>query len=296
MEISRFMNLALIPRLHGGCVWIGIFLLWHTQLAAQQVRLRDTTVATLRDSPVADLPAFAVTRCEGFFNKLIRDTPETAFFYLFDNTAFNDKKEVIDNIVATSRGSVNEFGAYTSHEFIGVRHFGEKSFVLSYLTEMPKKLLRWRFYFFSIGGTDWQLGNLKVDDLRNHLPTNPNPQPPPPEVQVDIEKFFVGLISNNIEDAATEILASSAIPGREDSRSTFIRMIRTATEEYGPMQSYELLDRLQLGSRHVLLTYITYFPAEPLRWQFLYRLNAPGDWSLINLRFDDMFDEAVLID
>lgn len=263
---------------------------------AQEIQLRDTALPTLRDSRIAELPPEITGRLEEFFQKLMRDSPETAFFALFSGTPFIDKQEIIENIVATSRKSVAEFGEYTGYEFSGTESFGERSLTVAYITTMPRKLLRWRFYFYSPGGTEWTMANLKVDDMRNHLPRPGNPEDPPGAIQLEIEKFFVGLLSGSVRPAMENLLTGSAVPDYLNTLEEFIGLVERSTMEYGAMQSYELYDRTQVGSRHVLLTYFAYLKSEPLRWQFLYRLQSPGQWQLANLRFDDMLDEAVLID
>jgi hypothetical protein len=203
---------------------------------------------------------------------------------------------VIDQITATSRKSVQEFGSYTAYEFTGSTAYGEKSMIISYVTEMPKKLLQWRFFFYSPGGTQWTLANIKVDDFRNFLPHDANNQAPPAPIQMQVEKFFVNLLSNNTRQGMETLLKDSAVPDYQNSIEEFIRLVETSTTEYGAMQSYELYDRTQVGRRHVLLTYFSYLETEPLRWQFVYRLEGPGEWILVNLRFDDLLDEAVLVD
>ncbi|MEM6820890.1 MAG: hypothetical protein AAF558_02950 [Verrucomicrobiota bacterium] len=262
----------------------------------QDVQLRDATIATLRDSPSDTLPGDVTGRLETFFQKLMQDSPEIAFFALFQGTPFNDKNEVIDKIVATSRKSVEQFGAYTSYEFSDSNFLGKKSLLVTYMTEMPKKVLRWRFYFYSPAGTEWTLANLKVDDMRNYLAVKPNTEPPPSDIQIEIEKFFVNLQSDRVKPALESILIGSSVPDYQNTIEEFSSLVNNTLAEYGRIHSYELFDRTQFGSRHILLTYFCYLDTEPLRWQFIYRQDAPGKWSLINLRFDDMLDEAVLID
>lgn len=268
----------------------------HVSVHGQEIRLRDSALPTLRDSGAGDLPPKITGRLENFFQKLLRDPPETAFFELFSGTPFTDKSEIIANIVATSRKSVAEFGEFTGYEFSGTESFGERSLTVAYITTMPRKLLRWRFYFYSPGGTDWILANLKVDDMRNYLPRPGNREAPPANIQLEVEKFFVGLLSGTVRPSMKKLLAGSAVPDYLNSIENFVSLVEQSTMEYGAMKSYELYDRTQVGSRHVLLTYFAYLEQEPLRWQFLYRLQAPGQWQLANLRFDDMLDEAVLID
>ncbi|MEM1157951.1 MAG: hypothetical protein AAF649_10010 [Verrucomicrobiota bacterium] len=265
-------------------------------LHAQKIQLRDSTVANVRDARTAELPAEITTRLESFFSQLLESAPETAFFTLFQNTPFNDKNEVIEQITATSRKSVAELGSYTGYEFISAESFGEKAMTISYITEMPKKLLRWRFFFYSPGGTQWTLANLKVDDYRNYLTREPNRQPPPAPTQLQIEKFFVHLLSADTRQGMEGLLQGSEVPDFQQSIEKFITLIDTARIEYGEMQSYEFYDRTKVGSRYVLLTYFAYHKTEPLRWQFTYRLDGPGKWTLVNLRFDDLLDESVLLD
>jgi len=272
-------------------------LCFHPETAqAQRIELRDSAVPALRDSGVDDLPGEITGRLETFFSKLLKDPPETAFFALFQDTDFMSKGEIIEQIVATSRSSTEEYGDYTSYEFTGAEQYGEKAITVAYLTTMPKKLLRWRFFFYAPSGTDWTLANLKVDDMRNYLPRRANPQPPPDTIQVQIEKFFIDLLSDQTRRAMETLLKDSAIPEVPNKLEEFVDQVENSTFEYGNMLSYELYDRTQVGQRHVLLTYFNYLKKEPLRWQFLYRLEGPGDWILVNLRVDDMLDEAVLID
>ncbi|MEM6884089.1 MAG: hypothetical protein AAF571_03600 [Verrucomicrobiota bacterium] len=265
-------------------------------LQAQKIKLRDSTVANIRDERTAELPSEITTRLESFFSQLLKSSPETAFFTLFQNTPFNDKNEVIEQITATSRKSVAELGGYTSYEYLDAETFGEKAITVSYITEMPKKLLRWRFFFYSPGGTEWTLANLKVDDYRNYLARNPNRQAPPSSVQLEVEKFFVSMLSANARQGMQDLLAGSEVPNYANSIEEFVRLIDTARIEYGDMQAYELYDRTKVGTRYVLLTYFAYHKTEPLRWQFTYRLDGPGEWTLVNLRFDDLLDESVLLD
>lgn len=275
---------------------VGVLTIHSPDAIAQEIQLRNTAVAQLRDTRTDELPGEITTRLESFFSQLLESTPETAFFTLFENTPFNDKNEVIEQITATSRKSVTELGNYTNYEFVDAEKFGEKAMTVSYITEMPKKMLRWRFFFYSPGGTQWILANIKVDDFRNYLTRKPNRQAPPSPVQLQVEKFFISLLSADTREGMVNLLAGSEVPDYETNLEEFIRLIDTARMEYGEMLAYELYDRTKVGSRYVLLTFFAYHKTEPLRWQFTYRIDGPGEWTLVNLRFDDLLDESILRD
>jgi hypothetical protein len=245
----------------------------------------------------SNLPSSVQQKIESFLQSLIKGQTQSAYFNLLDGTSMGTQKEAIDRFVEATRESASNYGSYASYEFVETRQPTENLLLPSYMTFQENKILRWQFVFFRPTGSKWVLANIKVDDWRNYLALAPSPQaePPPDLVRGAIREFFVLLQSDRIDDAFARLLDKSPLTKKPDAMNQFLQRTKNALSEYGLIRQYELYDRSKLGKRIVLLTYIAYVDSEPLRWQFYYdtQLND-GRWTLINVRVDDLLDEALL--
>lgn len=243
------------------------------------------------------LPTKVQDRLNLFFTTLISQTPDQAFFKLFDGTKFADEKKVIDSFGNATRGSIEAYGKVKYYDLFEVRKVGERLLLVSYVVEHEKKPVRWRFLFYSPIGNEWTLSNLKADDLRNFFPAIPSPAKPPEPVFLKIEKFFINLQSGATDEAFADLIKGTEMAGQTDTVKAFADKARQSDAEYGKIVSYELLDNRPLNPRHRLLTYVSATEKEPLRWQFFYKLDPQtGIWILTNVRMDDLFSSAFLID
>lgn len=245
----------------------------------------------------SDLPAPVQNKIETFLHSLVENQTQSAYYALFEGTAMGTQKEAIDKFVEATRESVSNYGNFVSYEPILGRQPTENLLLPSYMTFQENKILRWQFVFFRPSGSQWILANIKVDDWRNYLALAPAPRadPPPEAVNTTLREFFILIQSDRIDDAFTRLLDGSPLKKDAQSTTQFVDRTRNALKEYGAIRQYELYDRSQLGQRIILLTYIAYVDSEPLRWQFYYDTGIEqGKWTLVNVRVDDLLDEALL--
>ncbi len=251
----------------------------------------------IRTRSESDLPAAVQLKIETFLQALVEGQTSSAYFQLFDGTSMGTQKEAIDRFVEATRESVSNYGNFVSYEAILSRQPTENLLLPAYMTFQENKILRWQFVFFRPSGSGWVLANIKVDDWRNYLALTPAPRADPPPDQVDgsLREFFILLQSERLDDAFSRLLDGSPLNKNPQSAANFIDRTRQALKEYGAIRQYELYDHTRLGKRIILLSYIAYVDSEPLRWQFYYDTGLEeGKWTLVNVRVDDLLDEALL--
>lgn len=126
------------------------------------------------------------------------------------------------------------------------------------------------------------------------LPRNPTNRQPPMEINLAIEKFFVSLQREKIDEAFTELLSNSHHVQKKYNVEEFINKTKQALTVYGKLNGYELYDNRAIGSRVLYLTYFVYLDTIPLRWRFVYYSGDGESWKLINLSVDDLLDQSLL--
>lgn len=126
------------------------------------------------------------------------------------------------------------------------------------------------------------------------LPRNPNNRQPPPEIGMQVEKFFVALSQDKVDEAFQFLLAKSEYIQKKYQVDEFIQKTKQAITVYGKLYGYELYDNKKVGSRLIVLTYFIYLKEVPLRWRLIYYAADSKNWRLINLSVDDLMDESLL--
>ncbi|MFZ5805742.1 MAG: hypothetical protein ACOY3I_00840 [Verrucomicrobiota bacterium] len=128
------------------------------------------------------------------------------------------------------------------------------------------------------------------------LPRNPNNRPPPSAISMQIEKFFIGLQQNRIDEAFQILLADSEYVQKKYQVDEFIAKTRKAVVIYGKINGYELYDNRPIGSRMVCLTYFVYLQSIPLRWRLIFYAADGKKWKLMDLSVDDLLAESIMAD
>lgn len=128
------------------------------------------------------------------------------------------------------------------------------------------------------------------------LPRNPNTKPPPSPVQKQLKTFFLGVQGGKIDEAFKTLVASNPTLSDPASVPEFVGNIQKGIEVFGPLQGYELYDLRSVGTRTLYITYLSYHPRKPLRWQFVFYTPVGADWKLLNLRFDDTVEQSLIPD
>jgi len=128
------------------------------------------------------------------------------------------------------------------------------------------------------------------------LPRNPSTKPPPSAVQKQIEPFFLGVQAGKIDESFKALVASNPTLSDPAAVPEFVGNIQKGIEVFGPLQGYELYDLKPVGSRVLYITYLSFHPKKPLRWQFVFYSPVGADWKLLNLRFDDTVEQSLIPD
>jgi len=128
------------------------------------------------------------------------------------------------------------------------------------------------------------------------LPRNPSTKPPPSAVQKQIEPFFIGVQAGKIDESFKTLVASNPTLSDPAAVPEFVGNIQKGIDVFGPLQGYELYDSKTVGSRVLYITYLSFHPRKPLRWQFVFYSPVGADWKLLNLRFDDTVEQSLIPD
>ena len=128
------------------------------------------------------------------------------------------------------------------------------------------------------------------------LPRNPNTKPPPAAVQKQLDAFFLGVQGGKVDESFKTLVASNPTLSDPASVPEFVTNIQKGIEVFGPLQGYELYDLRSVGTRTLYITYLSYHPRKPLRWQFVFYSPVGAEWKLLNLRFDDTVEQSLIPD
>jgi len=127
------------------------------------------------------------------------------------------------------------------------------------------------------------------------LPQTPGVAVPNLEPTQQVDQFFRMLTEGRVETAYDQLLKGTPIGGMSDDVANLKAMTAKAIRTFGAIVGYENIDKKELGTRMVRLTYISMGKQFPLRWRF-YFYKAVDSWQLIDVRVSDrlyeMFDES----
>lgn len=160
--------------------------------------------------------------------------------------------------------------------------------------------LVWILVLGMMAGSVWGAAGDSTDKaaMRNPslllLPKRPQNRQPPPEIGLQIEKFFVGVSQDRVDEAFQGLLAGSEYLQKKYQINDFIQKTKQAISIYGKLNGYELYDNKKVGSRLMVLTYFVYLKSTPLRWRLIYYAADSKNWQIINLSVDDLLDESLL--
>ncbi|MDX6765542.1 MAG: hypothetical protein SFU85_02005 [Candidatus Methylacidiphilales bacterium] len=110
----------------------------------------------------------------------------------------------------------------------------------------------------------------------------------PARVEERIKLFFSTLAEQSIEQAFLKLFDGSKLLQEKDAIDSFTQVTRGSIQAYGRIKYYNLLDSRRIGDRLLLLTYIVEHEKRPVRWRFLFFAPIGNDWTLANLKADDL--------
>ena len=241
-----------------------------------------------------DVPQQIARQIGLFFTNIQNSNIRHAYNELFKGTQKAADPELINDMVLMTENTITRFGNVDTHEIIETRTYGSHLLAISVLTRHKEKFYRWQFVYHSANGDDWQLNNMAVDDMRAFFPAYPILQPPPADVQIKIEKFFLSVQNRATTVAFNELTKGSPIEHSTEQLHAFAAKTNLALDAYGAMKNYELFDNRPLGKSMRLLTYLSAFEQQTLRWQFIFTVGDDGKWTLLTLRMDDQIVAGII--
>jgi hypothetical protein len=259
--------------------------------------LLDAQTAAGRLKPAAgsgEVPPQISRQTGLFFANVQNNNMRDGYVDLFNGTWQAAVSVLVGVFVEMSTKTVGKFGNIDSFELIDSRAFGTRLLDVAYLTRHHDKFYRWQFIYQAVGNGNWLLTNMAVDDLRALLPAYPASLPPPDDIQIRMEKFFLALQNRAVDDAFRELVKGSPLAGSAEQTAAFIAKTKLAFANYGAMNHYELFDHRPLGKGLRLLTYFNTLDLQTLRWQFIFTVDARGQWTLLTIRLDDQIAAGII--
>jgi hypothetical protein len=114
----------------------------------------------------------------------------------------------------------------------------------------------------------------------------PKPTPFPEEIRAQIQLFLQGLTRGpeNFRIAFTQLLEGSRLGERKENVGMFTEKTQELVRLFGKVVDFEHFDTQKVGTRMLVLTYVTWHELYPVQWRFVYY--RPGSkWKLIDLTF-----------
>lgn len=111
------------------------------------------------------------------------------------------------------------------------------------------------------------------------------PQQPPPVIAKSVDQFFTLLKQDQVNQAFDGILAGTKVKDRQNEVADLKSKTTGLLLEFGKVIDYELFESRQVGSRLMVLTYLSYSENFPVRWKLIYYKPADA-WRLIDIRAD----------
>jgi len=110
----------------------------------------------------------------------------------------------------------------------------------------------------------------------------------PLPIAKQIGLFFTNIQNNNVKHAYDELFKGTRQANDADLIGDFVTMTNNTVEKFGNIDSFELIDSRNFGSRLLAVSYLTRHRDKFYRWQFIYQSANDGDWLLNNMAVDDL--------
>ena len=130
-------------------------------------------------------------------------------------------------------------------------------------------------------------------------PKNPA-SPPTPTARVlepteVLKQFFEDLKADQLDSAYQGLVKNTIISERTENIDQLKEKTRLALDNFGPVQGFEIVESLDVGSALIRFTCVSLNADVPMRWRF-YFYRSGSQWKIIDLRVDDgiadLFEEV----
>ncbi len=109
-----------------------------------------------------------------------------------------------------------------------------------------------------------------------------------------LQRFFEALKAERLDEAYEGLAKNTLIATKAENLQQLKKRTRDALDNFGPVNGYEVIDTIEIGSSLFRQTCISLNEDLPLRWRF-YFYRTENTWKIVDLRVDDgiveLFDD-----
>jgi hypothetical protein len=105
------------------------------------------------------------TKCNDFFNAIIKENYKDAFTNLLVGSTIGEKKEQITNLIDQTKRANEIYGMMKSYEYVSSDVIGQSLIRVRYLSLHSEYPMRWLFTFYKSPDKGWVTINVKFDDV-----------------------------------------------------------------------------------------------------------------------------------
>jgi hypothetical protein len=102
------------------------------------------------------------------------------------------------------------------------------------------------------------------------------------------DDFFKLIINGKYREAFSGLLTGSLIGEKSEQLTNLIDQTKRASELYGEMKSYELVNTEAVSPSLARLRYLSLHTDYPMRWLLTFYKSPEKGWVVINVKFDDV--------
>ncbi|MEM9399226.1 MAG: hypothetical protein AAF984_03385 [Verrucomicrobiota bacterium] len=120
----------------------------------------------LPDEPITSQPpASAQIKLEKFFLSIQNRQVRQGFELLLEGTGLVQQPGTMDQFIGNIENAISEYGAMNAYELYDNRPLGLDIRLLTFIAFLRDEPLRWQFFYRVRSRNDWEIINLRVDDL-----------------------------------------------------------------------------------------------------------------------------------
>ena len=110
-------------------------------------------------------PPIVKAQIEKFFLSIKSDKTREGFNDFLINTGLLQQPRTIENFISQVDVSFQEYGKMTKFDLFDNRSLSLDTRLLTYVAYLEKRPLRWQFFYRVVDRNNWELTNLRLDDL-----------------------------------------------------------------------------------------------------------------------------------
>jgi hypothetical protein len=110
----------------------------------------------------------------------------------------------------------------------------------------------------------------------------------PGKIRDRVQTFFATLTTQSVEQAFFKLFDGTQFMDQKNAIDSFSNATRGSIEAYGKVKYHDLFETRKVGERIIIVSYIVEHEKRPIRWRFLFYSPVGNEWTLANLKVDDL--------